>query len=138
MCKFGPFCLGIGTTCHILRTSDQIFSSVYATVISFKHWNLLRKMGKQNLWLALRLTVYRMTMDRVLLRGVFTIRWSHSRCSIKKGVLKNFTKFTGKNLCWGLFIKKETPAQVFFCAFCKIFKNTFFIEHFPASVSLRF
>ena len=23
----------------------------------------------------------------------------------KKGVLKNFTKFTGKHLCWGLFLK---------------------------------
>ena len=28
------------------------------------------------------------------------------------------------------FIKKEILAQVFSCEFCKIFKNTFFIEHF--------
>ena len=27
------------------------------------------------------------------------------------------------------FIKKETLAQVFFCTFCKSFKNTFFTEH---------
>ena len=27
------------------------------------------------------------------------------------------------------FIKKETLAQAFSCGFCKIFKNTFFIEH---------
>ena len=27
------------------------------------------------------------------------------------------------------FIEKETPAQVFSCEFCEIFKNTFFIEH---------
>ena len=26
------------------------------------------------------------------------------------------------------FIKNETPAHVFFCVFCKIIKNTFFIE----------
>ena len=26
-------------------------------------------------------------------------------------------------------IKKETPAQVFFCEFCKIFKNNFFTEY---------
>ena len=39
----------------------------------------------------------------------------------KNSVLKNFTNFTGKHLCWslffnkvaGLFFKKETPAQVF-------------------------
>ena len=28
------------------------------------------------------------------------------RCSIKKGVLKKFTKFTGKQLCRGLFLNK--------------------------------
>ena len=25
--------------------------------------------------------------------------------------------------------RKETPAQVFSCEYCKIFKNTFFAEH---------
>ena len=33
-------------------------------------------------------------------------RTSHRRCSIKKGVLKNFTKFTGKHLCQSLFFNK--------------------------------
>ena len=27
----------------------------------------------------------------------------------KKRVLKNFAKFTGKHLCWSLFLIKETP-----------------------------
>ena len=27
------------------------------------------------------------------------------------------------------FIKKDTLAQVFFCEFCEIFKNTFFTEY---------
>ena len=45
---------------------------------------------------------------------------------MKKGVLKNFTKFVGVPF---LMIKKKTPAQVFFCEFCTIFKNTTFIEH---------
>ena len=43
----------------------------------------------------------------------------------KKGVLRNFTEFTGKHL----FIKKETLAQVFSCEFCKISNNTFFTGH---------
>ena len=30
-------------------------------------------------------------------------RSSHRRCSVKKGVLRNFTKFTGKHLCQSLF-----------------------------------
>ena len=53
----------------------------------------------------------------------------------KKGVLKNFAKFTGKYLCQSLFfnkvagvcnsIKKGTLAQLFSCEFCEIFKNIF-------------
>ena len=66
-------------------------------------------------------------------------RSSHQRCSIKKGVLREFAKFTGKGLCLSLFliklqepcnfIKKETLAQVFSCEFCEISRNTFFTEH---------
>ena len=69
-------------------------------------------------------------------------RSSHREVNCKKGILKNFAKFTGKHLCWSLFnkviglrpeacnvIKKETPTLVFPCGFYKIFKNTFFIEH---------
>ena len=52
------------------------------------------------------------------------------RCSVKKCVLRNFAKFTGKHLCQSLlacnFIKKETLAQVFSCEFCEISKNTLF------------
>ena len=57
---------------------------------------------------------------------------SHQKCSIKKGFLRNFTKFTGKHLPQNLFfnkacnfIKKGTLAQVFSCGFCKISKSTF-------------
>ena len=33
-------------------------------------------------------------------------RSSHHRCSVRKGVLGNFTKFTGKHLCQSLFFNK--------------------------------
>ena len=33
-------------------------------------------------------------------------RSSRQRCSIKKGVLRNFTKFTGKHLCQSLLFNK--------------------------------
>ena len=62
---------------------------------------------------------------------------------MKKGVLRNFTKFTGKHLCQSLFfnkkdfnfIKKETLVQVFSCEYCEISKNTFFTEHLWATAS---
>ena len=31
---------------------------------------------------------------------------SHWKCSVKKAVLKNFAVFTGKHLCWNLFLIK--------------------------------
>ena len=49
---------------------------------------------------------------------------SHQRCSIRKGVLRNFTKFTGKQLCQSLFFNKVAGL-----------KNTFFTEHRWTTVS---
>ena len=76
-------------------------------------------------------------------------RSSHRRCSLKKGVLRKFSKFIGKQLCQSLFfnkvaglrpqacnfIRKETLAQIFSCEFCEIFKNTFFTEHLRTTAS---
>ena len=73
-------------------------------------------------------------------------RSSHQRCSLRKGVLRNFAKFTGKHLCQSLFfnkvagaacnfIKKETLTQVFSCEFCEISKNTCFTEHLRTTAS---
>ena len=61
-------------------------------------------------------------------------RSSRPEVFCKKGVLKNSTKFIGKNLCQSLFfnfnfIKKETLEQVISYEFFEISKNTFFIEH---------
>ena len=58
----------------------------------------------------------------------------------EKGVLRNFSKITAKQLCQSLyfnkvtgqafnFIKTETYVQVLSCAFCKISKNIFLSEH---------
>ena len=52
-------------------------------------------------------------------------RSNHQRCSLKKGALRNFAKFTGKDLRQSLltcnFIKKETMTQVFSFKFCETF-----------------
>ena len=79
---------------------------------------------------------------------------------VLKGVLRNFEKFTGKQLLQGLFlnkvaglrpatllkrrlwpkacnfIKKETLAQVFSYEFCEISKNTLSAEHLRAIASV--
>ena len=62
-------------------------------------------------------------------------------------VLRNFTKFTRKIKCEGLFfnkiagsrpptlLKKETLAQMFSCEFCEIYKNTYFYRTPPVVAS---
>ena len=64
----------------------------------------------------------------------------------EKGVFRNFTKFTREHLCQSLFFnkadlspaslfKKKTLAQLFFCEFCEIFKNTFFAKRLWGTAS---
>ena len=57
------------------------------------------------------------------------LRSSHWSCSVKKGNLKNFANFTGKNLRWSLFL------MVFSCGICEIFKKTYFEEHLRTTAS---
>ena len=48
------------------------------------------------------------------------------RCSIKKGVLRKYAKFTGKHLCQSLFFnKKESLAQMFSCEICEFLRTSF-------------
>ena len=53
----------------------------------------------------------------------------------KKGVLRNFVKFTRKHLCQSFF-NKVTLAQVFSCEFCEISKNTFSRRTPPVAASV--
>ena len=53
---------------------------------------------------------------------------SHRRCSVRKGLLRNFAKFTGKHLCQSLFFNKVA-------IFNKLSKNTFFTERLRATAS---
>ena len=62
----------------------------------------------------------------------------------KEGALRNFAKFTGKHLCQSLFFNKETRdmqlynlAEVFFCEFCEISKNTFSYRSNPVAASIN-
>ena len=66
------------------------------------------------------------------------LKQSHE-CSIKKCILKNLSKFTGKHhlglrvsflkkfkCIYNFFLIKEIPVEVFSCQLSKIFKNIFF------------
>ena len=73
-------------------------------------------------------------------------RSSRTQMFFKTGVLKRFANFAGKHLCWSLFLKslqavglqlhkKKTPTEVFSCAVCEIFNNTFSYRTPPMSAS---
>ena len=72
-------------------------------------------------------------------------RSSHSQMFFKIGLRKNFTNFTGKDLCWSLFLitlqtlrpfyQKETPTQVVSCKICENFKIIFFYRTLPVAAS---
>ena len=79
-------------------------------------------------------------------RNLFCSRSSRSQVFIKIGILRNFGKFTGKHLWCNLFLiklqafipptyEKETPTQVLFCEYCKIFQNSCFYGTLPLAVS---
>ena len=76
-------------------------------------------------------------------------RSSQQRCSLRKGVFRNFAKLTRKHLCQSLFFnkvadlrpatllkKKQTLTQVLSCEFCEISKNTFSAEHLRTTASV--
>ena len=74
----------------------------------------------------------------ILWKYELKVRSSHWSCSVKIGVLKYFANFTGKHLCWSLFLtessglqlfKKVSPTQVFSFGICENFKNTYFEEN---------
>ena len=76
-------------------------------------------------------------------------RNSHRRCSVKKNVLRNFAKFTGKHLCQSLFLnkvadlrpatllKKRLWQRCFLVWISWNFQNTFFTEHLQTTASER-
>ena len=71
----------------------------------------------------------------------FAGRSSHRRCFVKKGALKNFSNFTGKCLCWNLFLiklqaswpatllKRDSNASFFSLWNREILKSICFDEH---------
>ena len=76
-----------------------------------------------------------------------TYFWSsRSQIFFQGVVLKSYAIFTGKHLRWSPFLikfqsfrpatLKVTPMKVFYCDYCKIFKNSFFHRTPPLAASV--
>ena len=57
-------------------------------------------------------------------------RSSHRRCSVRKCVVTNFTKFTGNHLCQGLYFKKVAGFRP-----ATLFKKRVWHRYFPANIA---
>ena len=76
-----------------------------------------------------------------------TAKSGHRRCSVKKSVLRNFTKFTGKHLCQSLLfnkvaglrpailLKKRLCHRCFPVNFLKFLRTPFFTVHLRTTAS---
>ena len=81
-----------------------------------------------------------MTFVLVIIRRIYLYKSSRPEVFFKKGVLKNFTKFTGKHLCQSLFfnkvagrpatlLKKRLWHRCFPVNFVKFLRTPISIEH---------
>ena len=108
-------------------------------------WSRILDQAHQNFIILVLVKQYKNVfgMKQFLRKCFFSLFWfrsSHQRRSIRKGALRNFTKFTRKHLRQRLFLNKVAGSgkvQVVSCEFCEI-SNTFFTEHLWTTASFDF
>ena len=100
--------------------SEHLFLKHFQTTVfvSNDYWKILLKRQLQSSFFS---------------KALVCFRSSYQRCSMKKGVLRNFAKLAGQHLCQSLFLNKvaglkETLAQVFPVNFAK-FLRTLFLQN---------
>ena len=121
----------------------NLFGGAHFSCRSLKASNIAKKTCLNYVWTvifpwsfcSLKLQILRLFRAKSLklqsVDSLWNARSSHRRCSVRKEVLKNFAKFTGKHLWQNLFFKKEALAQAFCCEFCEISKNAIFYRTPP-------
>ena len=96
-----------------------------------KKWNKTEKGNRKNMKItAMKVTkdVKELILEVTLVKMRFQIKFlrsSRPEVFYKKGVLRNFAKVTGKNLCQSLFIKKRLWHSCFPVNFAKFLRTPF-------------
>ena len=84
--------------------------------------------------------IFEIICFKVNLDGLYNLinRSSRPEEFCKKGVIRNFAKFTEKYMCQSLFLNNVAGLRpkVFSCEICEIFKNTFRSEFGEENASL--
>ena len=112
--------------------------------VSLKPWRFTKTCFRLTVWKFPCLIEHIITNNNTCIIKPVSIRPAFSTCSVKipwitrtfrssrlevfrrKGILRNFAKFTAKHLCQRHSFNEESLAQVFSCQFYEISKNTCF------------
>ena len=127
--KYSNRCLFIVSKLDIIWSSWKTRELNFKQVFSFLVWNI---------YFTFFLSVVDWTFYKsncILLLCHVRVRSSRQEVFCKKGILWNFAKFTGLHLCYSLFFKKESLAQMFSCEFCEISKKSFSYRTPPVNAS---
>ena len=117
-----------------------MFICLYSTVFGLHVSVLQIKAGQQSITTNLWLLIAHICHVMIIVTGGFSkkslllfFRSSCTQMFFKTGVIRKFAIFAGKPYSLQLYfnlVPKETSTQVFSCeSYCKIFTNSFFIEH---------
>ena len=103
-CKFSLHILFIRRTAwnFLMKFSDQVLiETFWHSLLCLKIETYLRMFKWQTCYYSLLTNVMKWYEVKTYI-GTSSLR----RCSVKKGFLRNFAKFTGKHLCQSLFFNK--------------------------------
>ena len=89
-----------------LRNIYYFYRLIHANYVFPHFWKNENNSSNKNLHYYLKILFCRMLIILLQLSN----QSSHQRCSVKKGVFRNFTKFIGKHLCQRLFFNKVAGA----------------------------
>ena len=126
----------------------NLFGRAYFHWRSLKACNIAKRTCLNYVWPAifpwsycsLKLQILRLFRARSskTVKCRFTLKRQKWSFHVRKDVLRNFAKFTGKHMYQSLFFQKEALAQMFSCEFCKISNNAFFTEHLLTTASYAY
>ena len=91
----------------VVKYLNFVFHIEVKTKSNYKIWNFVFQFLKNMKWhfgYTDCLILNPLAHKSIIIFGSNKCR--HLRCSVKKVVLKNFAIFTGKHLCWSLFLIK--------------------------------
>ena len=91
--------LHIGLSREFCDISQKIFS--FVNIFSSKAVKI--SFHQRYIFVDLLFCLFFLSLDVEIYDSQDSRGEGEEKCSIKKGVLKNFAKFTGKCMCWGIF-----------------------------------